>query len=196
MRAAFLWRCIEDGQREGGAKDDHFRQETLLCYNSRERRDHMNIRRAQEKDLPRIHALLAQVEDVHHRGRPDLFKSGARKYSDEQLATILTDDTRPVFVACDEQDQVLGYAFCIFQQHRDDNILTDIRTLYIDDLCVDEACRGQHIGRALYEAVLAYAREHGCYNVTLNVWAGNDRAQGFYESCGFKPLKTGMEIIL
>ena len=116
MRAAFLWRCIEDGQREGGAKDDRFRQETLLCYNSRERRDHMNIRRAQEKDMPRIHALLAQVEDVHHRGRPDLFKSGARKYSDEQLATILTDDTRPVFVACDEQDQVLGYAFCIFQR--------------------------------------------------------------------------------
>ena len=82
--------------------------------------------------MSRIHALLAQVEDVHHRGRPDLFKSGARKYSDEQLATILTDDTRPVFVACDEEDQVLGYAFCIFQQHPDDNILTDIRTLYID----------------------------------------------------------------
>lgn len=196
MRAAFLWRCIEDGQREGGAKDDRFRQETLLCYNSRERRDHMNIRRAQEKDLPRIHALLAQVEEVHHRGRPDLFKSGARKYSDEQLATILTDDARPVFVACDEQDQVLGYAFCIFQQHRDDNILTDIRTLYIDDLCVDEALRGAHIGKRLYAFVVDHAREQGCYNVTLNVWACNEAAMRFYESCGLRPQKIGMEKIL
>ena len=199
MWAAFLWRCIEDGQREGGAKDDRFRQETLLCYNSRERRDHMNImniRRAQEKDMPRIHALLAQVEDVHHRGRPDLFKSGARKYSDEQLATILTDDTRPVFVACDEEDQVLGYAFCIFQQHPDDNILTDIRTLYIDDLCVDEALRGAHIGKRLYAFVVDHAREQGCYNVTLNVWACNEAAMRFYESCGLRPQKIGMEKIL
>ena len=99
-------------------------------------------------------------------------------------------------VATDENDRLLGYAFCVFKQYLNDNIMTDIKTLYIDDLCVDEVCRGQHIGRTLYEAVLAYAREHGCYNVTLNVWAGNDKAQGFYESCGFRPQKTGKEIIL
>ena len=112
------------------------------------------------------------------------------------MAAIIADDRRPILVATDENEYLLGYAFCIFKQYLNDNIMTDIKTLYIDDLCVDEACRGQHIGRALYEAVLAYAREHGCYNVTLNVWAGNDKAQGFYESCGFKPQKTGMEIIL
>lgn len=146
--------------------------------------------------MPRIHALLVQVEEVHHRGRPDLFKGNARKYSDAQLAKILIDDTRPVFVACDEQDQVLGYAFCIFQQHCDDNILTDIKTLYIDDLCVDEALRGHHIGKALYDAVVAYAKEQGCYNVTLNVWACNEAALHFYEACGLQPQKIGMEKIL
>ena len=91
---------------------------------------------------------------------------------------------------------MLGYAFCVFQEHRGDNILTDIRTLYIDDLCVDEALRGQHIGRALYEYVLNYAKENGCYNVTLNVWACNESAMRFYESCGLKPQKFGMEAIL
>ena len=156
----------------------------------------MKIRRAETGDMPRINDLLMQVELVHHNIRPDLFKNGGRKYTDEELAAIIADDKRPILVAADENDCLLGYAFCIFKQYLQDNIMTDIKTLYIDDLCVDEACRGQHIGRSLYEAVLVYAKEHGCYNVTLNVWAGNDNAQRFYESCGFKTQKTGMEIIL
>ena len=156
----------------------------------------MKIQRAGETDIEGLDRLLRQVLEVHHNGRPDLFRSGAKKYTDRQLKEILADDTRPVFAAVDEAGQVLGYAFCVFQEHRGDNILTDIRTLYIDDLCVDEALRGQHIGRALYEYVLNYAKENGCYNVTLNVWACNESAMRFSESCGLKPQKFGMEAIL
>lgn len=156
----------------------------------------MNIRRAQKKDRERIDELLLQVAAVHHEGRPDLFKVSSRKYTDEELLAIIADDQRPILVACDEEDQVMGYAFCIFQQYLNNNIMTDIKTLYIDDLCVDETLRGKHIGKALYEAVLAYAKQHGCYNVTLNVWACNTSAMRFYESCGLKPQKVGMEVIL
>ena len=156
----------------------------------------MEIRRAQTQDIDGIDKLLMQVCLVHHKGRPDLFKYGAKKYTDEQLLSIIRDDSRPILTAVDDNGTVLGYAFCIFQQHIGDNILTDIKTLYIDDLCVDEALRGQHIGRALYDAVLAYAKESGCYNVTLNVWTLNEAAMKFYEACGLKPQKTGMETIL
>lgn len=154
------------------------------------------IRRARECDMKDINRLLVQVNMVHHQGRPDLFRAGKKKYTDEQLRELIHDDSRPIFVAVDDQERVLGYAFCIFQQHLNDNILTDIRTLYIDDLCVDEAVRGQHIGKFLYEAVLAFARESGCYNVTLNVWTLNEGAMKFYEKCGLKPQKVGMETIL
>ena len=154
------------------------------------------IRRARECDMKDINRLLVQVNMVHHQGRPDLFRAGKKKYTDEQLRELIHDDSRPIFVAVDDQERVLGYAFCIFQQHLDDNILTDIRTLYIDDLCVDETIRGQHIGKSLYEAVLAFARESGCYNVTLNVWTFNEGAMKFYEKCGLKPQKVGMETIL
>lgn len=143
-----------------------------------------------------INNLLLQVCLVHHKGRPDIFKYGAKKYTDEELLAIIHDDKRPIFVAVDEQDSVLGYAFCIFQQHLNNNILTDIKTLYIDDLCVDENIRGQHIGKQLYDAVLAFAKENGFYNVTLNVWSLNDGAMKFYEACGLKPQKIGMETIL
>ncbi len=155
----------------------------------------MNIRRAQKKDMKQIDELLEQVDLVHHKGRPDLFKIG-RKYNDEQLLAIIEDDNTPILVAVDEEDRVLGYAFCVFKQFVDDNILTNIKTLYIDDLCVYEHLRGQHVGRTLYEAVLQFARQHNCYNVTLNVWALNESAMKFYEKCGLKPQKIGMETIL
>lgn len=159
----------------------------------------MILRRACEQDLPGLLKLLGQVAMVHHEGRPDLFKAGCRKYTPSQLVSILKDELRPIFVAVDDDalpGDVLGYAFCIHQQHVDDNVLTDVRTLYIDDLCVDEDVRGRHVGTRLYNHVLGYAREQGYYNVTLNVWACNESARRFYEHLGLVPQKYGMEAIL
>lgn len=156
----------------------------------------MNIRRAVKTDMNGINKLLQQVLMVHHNGRPDLFKSNAKKYTDDELAGIIEDDSRPIFVAVDEQNEVMGYAFCVFIQHIDNNILTDIRTLYIDDLCVDEEIRGQHIGKQLYDYVIDFAKAQECYNLTLNVWSCNESAMKFYEKCGLMPQKVGMEKIL
>lgn len=156
----------------------------------------MIIRRAESKDLNGINNLLNQVLEVHHNGRPDLFKGNCKKYTDEQLLDIIADDTKPIFVSVDESNNVLGYAFCVFVQHIGDNILTDIKTLYIDDLCVDKNIRGQKIGSKLYDFVVQFAKQSGCYNLTLNVWSLNSSAMKFYEKCGLKPQKVGMEMIL
>lgn len=154
------------------------------------------VRRARIQDIPKILDLLSQVLMVHHNGRPDLFKAPATKYTEEQLVEMIPDDDRPIFVCVNEADEVLGYGFCVLQQHPNDNILTDIKTLYVDDICVDEACRGQHVGRTVYEYVKAYAKEIGCYNLTLNVWSCNPSAMKFYESLGLVPYRIGMETIL
>ena len=156
----------------------------------------MTIRRANETDLEGLNRLLRQVLEVHHEGRPDLFKGGAKKYTDEELVAILHDEGTPVFAAVDENEKMLGYAFCVFIQHKENNILTDVKTLYIDDLCVDETTRGMGVGRALYNHVISFARKQECYNVTLNVWACNESAKRFYEKLGLVPQKYGMEIIL
>ena len=155
----------------------------------------MEIRRAKDTDLDGINKLLRQVLDVHHNGSPDIFKAGAKKYTDEELLNIICDNERPVFVAV-ENGAVCGYSLCVFQQHTDNNILTDIKTLYIDDLCVDEAVRGKRIGAILYEHVLDFAKKSLCYNVTLNVWACNEGALKFYEKMGLSAQKIGMEKIL
>lgn len=156
----------------------------------------MQIRRATTADMDGINKLLLQVLMVHHNGRPDLFKANVKKYTDKELSSIIEDDSKPIFVGVDEQEAVLGYAFCVFQQHVNNNILTDIKTLYIDDLCVDEDKRGMHIGKQIYEYVLDFAKTQGCYNVTLNVWSCNESAMKFYEKCGLVPQKVGMEVIL
>ena len=159
-------------------------------------KDAYQIRRAEEKDIPGIMDLLVQVCMVHHAIRPDLFNGPATKYTVDELKAIIDNDDTPVFVCVGETDRVLGHSFCIFQQHVGHNILTDVKTLYIDDLCVDEAQRGKGVGKALYDHVLAFARKAGCYNVTLNVWAGNDSALKFYQHQGLTMQKYGMERIL
>lgn len=155
----------------------------------------IKIRRAKESDIEVIDKLLFEVHKVHSDARPDLFKQGAKKYTDEELKTIISDENTPVFVA-EKAEEVLGYAFCIHKQFLNNNNMTDVKTLYINDLCVDEPARGQHIGTLLYEYVINYAKEHGYYNVTLNVWADNTNAVKFYESIGLKIQKIGMEKIL
>jgi ribosomal protein S18 acetylase RimI-like enzyme len=152
------------------------------------------IRKANNKDIPRIIELLHQVNMVHHVIRPDLFKPHTTKYNEQELETMLDDDSKPIFVYDD--GLVLGYAFCQVTEVRGNQLLEDIKTLYIDDICVDENARGRHIGKALYEYVRDYAKSIGCNNITLNVWEGNDSAISFYKNMGMQVQKTTMEIIL
>lgn len=152
----------------------------------------MNIRRAKKEDIPQIEELLYQVQKVHSDGRPDLFKAGEKKYTTEELETLVKNDEKPMFVA--EDDVILGYAFCIFQHHG--SYMYNKTTLYIDDLCVSEKSRGYKVGTKLYEFVLDFAKKNGCYNVTLNVWDCNESAKIFYEKCGLSIQKYGMEKIL
>ena len=152
------------------------------------------IRKANKEDIQRIIELLHQVNMVHHVIRPDLFKPHTTKYNKQELETMLDDDSKPIFVFDDEM--VLGYAFCQVSEIKNDQLLEDIKTLYIDDICVDENARGKHVGKALYEYVHDYAKSIGCNNITLNVWEGNEPALRFYRSMGMQVQKTTMEIRL
>lgn len=152
------------------------------------------IRKAEKKDIPGLINLLYQADAVHNGIRPDLFKSNTPKYDEQDLEHILEETNKPIFVYDD--GKIVGHAFCQITEVRNHRLLQDIKTLYIDDICVDEAVRGKHVGKALYEFVRDYAKSIGCYNITLNVWEGNDPAQHFYQSMGMQVQKTGMEIIL
>ena len=151
------------------------------------------IRKAEARDLDAVNDLLGQVLRVHHEGRPDLFRPQGKKYSDEELLGIFADPLTPVFVY-EENDRVAGYAFCVLQKQESLSLMP-LKTLYIDDLCVDEKARGRHIGKTLFEYVREFARERGCYNITLHVWECNPGAMAFYRSLGMQPQYTSMEML-
>lgn len=153
------------------------------------------IRKAEKKDIAGLINLLYQVDAVHHDIRPDLFKGQTTKYDEKELAAVFEDNSKPVFVF-EEEGKILGHAFCVITEINGHKLLQDVKTLYIDDICVDEQARGRHVGRSLYEHVVDFAKSIGCRNITLNVWEGNDAAYRFYQRMGMKTQKTGMEVIL
>lgn len=156
----------------------------------------MQIRRAEEKDTEKILDLLSQVLEIHAALRPDLFIPGTTKYQKEELNAMYKDKDRRIYVAVDDQDVVTGYAFCEIRRQKPRNNLVPFTSFYVDDLCVDETKREGHIGQELFRHVCKEAKQMGCYEITLNVWEGNDIARRFYEKMGFKPKSTTMEYIL
>ena len=152
----------------------------------------MIIRQAVQGDIPGLLRLLLQVGQVHHELRPDIFRPHTLKYDQSALSRLLCDESRPVFVAV-EEDTMLGYCFCVHREYRDSGVSTDRKELYIDDLCVEEQCRGQGVAGGLYRFVTDYARAQGYAFITLNVWCGNDNAMGFYEKMGLRPRSITME---
>lgn len=155
----------------------------------------ITVRRAEDRDAEKVMKLLGEVLELHAKLRPDIFIPGSTKYTREELHGIFRNEDTPVFVAADDSGEVAGYAFCVMKQPPFSTNMKPMKTLYIDDLCVDENCRGQHVGTILFDYVKQFAREQGCYDITLNVWEGNN-ARKFYDKMGMFVKETQMEIIL
>lgn len=155
----------------------------------------MEIRFATEKDVPGILTLLRQEGNIHHAIRPDLFRPNGQKYGPSQVLAMLNKGDLPIFVAV-EEEAVVGFAFCKVHTYYRDNVVVDHQACEIDEMCVEETCRRQKIGTALYEAVCRYAKQRKCRSVTLNVWQANEPAMKFYESLGLKTRMLGMEAVL
>ena len=156
----------------------------------------MTIRSAQPNDIPALLGLLEQILSVHHQVHPDIFKESDGKYSEEELEQLMAQDKTPIFVYENADGQILGHLFVTIKEVSDNPVLQPIKSLFIEDLCVDQAVRGQKIGDQLYQFAVNYAREIGCYNLTLNVWNDNEGALRFYQRQGMKPQETVMETII
>jgi len=156
----------------------------------------MIIRKANASDYKGVERLLVEVNNLHQKLRPDIFIENAVKYDEKKFDEIISNESTPVFVAVNDEGNVLGHLFCSVRDYVQVNVYKDFKSLFIDDLCIEESARGQGVGKALYEFAIGYAREIGCYDVTLNVWEGNNSARAFYEKMGMFPKETQMEYIL
>ena len=159
------------------------------------------VRPLEAQDIPKVMDLLVQVNLVHYNGRPDIFKKDTKFTAEDVEHNFVGSEMNPVFVCVGVDDAgnetVLGHAFCEIHENLGNSVLQAKRSLYIDDICVDEESRGQGIGRKLYEYVLSYAEKDGDFdNILLNVWAFNEAAYNFYTELGMKPQRIFMEKVL
>lgn len=154
------------------------------------------IRRAENRDIPAINRLLGQVLLVHHVGRPDLFKEKGQKYTEDELIKLIEKTEDPIFVYEDENGEVIGHCFCQTIDRKESSNAYAYKTLYIDDLCIDEEARGQHVGKEMYEYAKKFAKENGYYNLTLHAWECNPNAVGFYNHLGMNIQQYTMEEVL
>ncbi|MCQ2494216.1 MAG: GNAT family N-acetyltransferase [Lachnospiraceae bacterium] len=154
------------------------------------------IRRAENRDIPAINRLLGQVLLVHHVGRPDLFKEKGQKYTEDELIKLIEKTEDPIFVYEDENGEVIGHCFCQTIDRKECSNAYAYKTLYIDDLCIDENARGQHVGKEMYEYAKKFAKENGYYNLTLHAWECNPNAVGFYNHLGMNIQQYTMEEVL
>lgn len=155
----------------------------------------MNIRNAENKDAKRIVNLLSQVLELHAEIRPDIFQTGTTKYTENEVEGLIKSESRRTYVAVDENNVLIGFALCEVRNIASHNMVPR-KEMYIDDICVDGSARGQHIGSQLFEHVKREAKKLGCYEITLNVWEGNNSAKAFYDKMQMKPKSTTMELIL
>lgn len=154
------------------------------------------IRRAKVEDIPSINNLLTQVLHIHHIGRPDIFKGSGQKYTDKELEELIEKTEDPIFIYEDNNGNVLGHCFCQTIDREEKPNAYAYKTLYIDDLCIEESARGQHVGKALYDFTKNFAKENGYYNVTLHAWECNPKAVGFYKHLGMQIQQYTMEEVL
>ena len=152
------------------------------------------IRAAHSGDIPDLHRMLLSIAEFHGQAPTDIFKTGAAKYTPEELQTLLADDTYRIFVA--EDKGVFGYVFCILQTVQGHLLLQDKKELYVDDLFVDADRRGAGAATLLMQKAQEEARNCGCDCVTLNVWNVPSSALPFYEKLGYTERKRYMELPL
>lgn len=145
----------------------------------------VQVRKAEKKDISSILSLLDEVNEIHEKARPDIFKRG-QKYHEKDVEALLKDKKVHILVA--EEETILGYAILFEEEQKEDELMKERRFLYLDDLCVDKKARGKGVGSLLLREAEKLARSLSYSTITLRVWSFNEKAIAFYQKEGYLPL--------
>lgn len=156
----------------------------------------ITIRNAVAEDNMKIRPLQKEIADLHHQGKPNMFKPEPRYHSDEDFAGMLADPEHFIYIAEDETGRVVGYAFAFIMHVRRHSTYIDFDRFYIDDICVLAECRKQGIGRMLFDRCKEQAVASDCDLIDLGVFGFNKDAIAFYEKCGMTEQQRRMELLL
>lgn len=136
---------------------------------------------ARLSDREAVNAMAKQVHVMHVQWRPDIYEMVEEMYSEERFLNAVKD--RQLYVAKID-GIVVGYVLTKIRSY-DWHGVVKRKVMLIDEVCVEEACRGQGIGKEMMADIHALAKAFGCSDIQLGVYPQNDSAVGFYQKCGF-----------
>lgn len=150
------------------------------------------IRIAEERDLERINELRRQVNDIHVKGRPDIFKPGFGQEMQDLAREILKGEESSIIVA-EEDGSICGMA-CVAYITKPESMYNLERKIYhVEEIAIDEGARRKGVGTELMEFMKRDAGKRGFDRIELDVWEFNESAIGFYEKNGFVMFRRFME---
>ena len=155
----------------------------------------MSVRLAKEYELERVNELRRQVNDLHVKGRPDIFKPGFSQELADHICTIRNDPDQEI-VVCERDGAICGFAVLHHIHKPETPFMFERDFLDIDEFCVDEAYRRKGVATEMIAFIREKAKENGFDRIELNMWEFNQDALAFYESVGFTTYRRYMEMNL
>ncbi len=139
------------------------------------------LQSAVETDREAVNAMALQVHAMHVAWRPDIYAMVEELYPRERFWEAIQE--RQLYVA-KLGGLTVGYVLLKIR-HYDWPGMVRRKVMLVDEICVEEAYRGQGIGKAMMADVHALAKAFGCSDLQLGVYPQNDEAVAFYQKCGF-----------
>ncbi|MBQ8834627.1 MAG: GNAT family N-acetyltransferase [Oscillospiraceae bacterium] len=144
---------------------------------------------ARPSDREAVNALAMEVHALHVVWRPDIYVMPEELYPEERFQA--ETQNRNLYVAR-LADTVVGYVLLKIRNY-DMPGHVKRRVMIIDEICVEETCRNQGIGKEMMADVRALAKAFGCTDMQLGVYPQNDDAVAFYQKCGFTIRSIDMQ---
>lgn len=104
---------------------------------------------------------------------------------EQWFTDLISSTSHDMLIAYDDNDKIIGIATLSI-------IMGPIvrKTAYLEDFVTDESVRGQGIGDALWQAMLAWADKKGCTELNFTSGHGREAAQAFYQKRGAEIYDT------
>mgnify|MGYP002512015522 CR=1 FL=1 len=144
---------------------------------------------ARQCDWEAVNRLSIQIHDLHAAWRPDIYEMVDELYPEERVQQGIA--ARELYVA-KLSGTVIGYVL-LKTRNYDWTGVVKRKVMVVDEICVEELCRGSGIGKQIMAEARALAKAFGCMDMQLGVYPQNDDAIGFYQRCGFQIQNIGMQ---
>lgn len=141
----------------------------------------ITIAPASEADIPDLIDLLAVLFSIEQDFSPDPDKQR------RGLTALLASPTGHIAIARDPSSRAVGMATAQLVI----STAEGAPSAWIEDVVVREDFRGRGLGRALLDAVLAWARTQGAVRAQLLADLDNAPALAFYDRIGWQPTRLG-----